>query len=251
MVRRDLSVVGIPTSVAPCGDTGGMISDAKKNDRGSDDSQRARDSGFIRRLSRLDDLAVDAGLRVRFRSVVGTTGMPHGELAERAEPTAEFAERALKEFAAATGVPTTVRLLIPCPPSALEPSRLMNIAKQRRIKTRRIILELLDTSDAAHALATAKSLVPYGFLFAVRVGAPALADADLLCELGADYLHIPDPPQDFEAAEQLRALVERVTLRKGRAIVGNVHSDEAARLVEAAGVWLTYGDYFARSRFLC
>jgi hypothetical protein len=228
-----------------------MISDARKPGQGFEDGPRTGESGFIRRPSRLDDLAVDAGLRVPFRSIVGTTGMPHGELAERAEPTPEFAERALREFAAATGVPTTVRLLIPCPPSALEPSRLMNIAKQRRLKTRRIILELSDTSDSDLAIATAKALVPYGFLFAVRLTRPSLANPELLCELGADYLHFPDPPQDFEAAEQLRSLVERVTLRKGRAIVGNVRTEAGARLVEAAGVWLTYGDYLARARFLC
>jgi hypothetical protein len=232
-----------------------MISDAKKQGGSGDGSTDAHTSGFFER--RLDALASDAGLSLRFRSVVGSTGMPHAEmpvLPTSAPPeqgsVESVQERIVKEFAAATGVPATVRLYLPWSRQG-SLSGVVAATKRRRLRPRRVIVELSGDDDPERTLSMARATTQAGFSVALRLDAVGGVEAQFLLELGADYLHIPAPPLDFEDAFAWRDLMDQVTLRKGRPIVGGVDTSEHARLVDAAGAWLTYGAHTAPARFLC
>jgi hypothetical protein len=227
-----------------------MISDAKKQGGSGDGSTESHASGFFER--RIGALASDAGLSLRFCSIVGSTGMPHAELPvarESAGSTESLCERVVKEFAAATGVPATVRLFLP---SSRHTSLADVVAatKRRRLRPRRVIVELSDDGDRERTLSVARATSQAGFSVALRLDSVAAGEALFLLELGADYLHLPAPPLDFEEAFAWRDLMDRVTIRRGRPIVGGVDTAEHARLVDAAGAWLTYGAHTAPARFL-
>jgi hypothetical protein len=230
-----------------------MISDAKKHGGSGDGSTDAHTSGFFER--RLDALASDAGLSMRFCSVVGSTGMPHAEMPVLPSAPSQgsfesLQERIVKEFAAATGVPATVRLFLPWSrQSSL--AEVVAATKRRRLRARRVIVELSADDDQERTLSVARATSQAGFSVALRLDSLGEADAQFLLELGADYLHIPAPPLDFEEAFAWRDLMDAVTLRRGRPIVGGVDTSEHARLVDAAGAWLTYGTHTAPARFLC
>jgi hypothetical protein len=123
--------------------------------------------------------------------------------------------------------------------------------KRRRLRARRVIVELSADDDQERTLSVARATSQAGFSVALRLDSLGEADAQFLLELGADYLHIPAPPLDFEEAFAWRDLMDAVTLRRGRPIVGGVDTSEHARLVDAAGAWLTYGTHTAPARFLC
>jgi hypothetical protein len=232
-----------------------MISDAKKQGGSGDGSTESHSSGFFER--RIDALASDAGLSLRFCSIVGSTGMPHAEMPVspvsaplQQGPIESLCERVVKEFAAATGVPATVRLFLP---SSRHTSLADVVAatKRRRLRPRRVIVELSDDGDRERTLSVARATSQAGFSVALRLDSHAAGEALFLLELGADYLHLPAPPLDFEEAFAWRDLMDRVTIRRGRPIVGGVDTAEHARLVDAAGAWLTYGAHTAPARFLC
>lgn len=231
-----------------------MISDAKKPGGSGDGSTESYASGFFER--RIDALASDAGLSLRFCSIVGSTGMPHAEMPMSPEsaPSRQgsiesLCERVVKEFAAATGVPATVRLFLPSSRHA-SLADVVAATKRRRLQPRRVIVELSDDGDRERTLSVARATSQAGFSVALRLD-PLASEAHFLLELGADYLHLPAPPLDFEEAFAWRDLVDRVTIRRGRPIVGGVDTAEHARLVDAAGAWLTYGAHTAPLRFLC
>ncbi len=228
-----------------------MISDSRKPD--SARGLGTHDSGFVFR--RIDARAVDAGLSLRFRAVVGVTGLPHAELAD---PTAAdttnnddeqppFALRALREFSSATGMPATTRVMIPGTGDALA---LLDATRKARINTRRVIVDLSPDRSRAEHLLRARSFSLAGFLVSTRL-TPATLDVDFLLAVAADYIHITTPPSDFAAATDLRDVLGRVVRRKGRAIVGSIGSESEARRADAAGAGLTYGDFLAQARFLC
>lgn len=230
-----------------------MISDSRKPGELSKPS--AHDSGFVFR--RINARARDAGLSTRFRAVIGASGMPHAELAERAprksdgtstdEDASTFAMRALREFGAATGMPATTRVMVSATESV---TTMIESARAARINPRRVIVDLsADRSRTEHVL-SARTFSKAGFLVSTRL-MPEMLDEDFLVTLGADYLHLTSPPLDFSEAADLRDVLSRVVRRKGRAIVGHVGTEMDARKAEAAGAWLTYGDFLAQPRYLC
>jgi hypothetical protein len=232
-----------------------MISDVKKPEGSGDGATSGHTSGFFER--RLDALASNAGLSFRFSSVIGSTGMPHAEMPVLPSSVGDepgFADsvqdRIVKEFAAATGVPATVRLFLPWSKESTL-TEVVAAAKRRRLRPRRVIVELVRGLDHERTLSLARAYAQAGFAVALRLEPPLSIDRQFLIDLGADYLHVPSPPADFEEAFAWRDLMDRVTLRKGRPIVGGVETAEHARLVDAAGAWLTYGAHTAPARFLC
>ncbi len=230
---------------------------------------------------RIAAMAADAGLSCLFWSIVQPSGLPFAEIAlpagteedavpiqlgtfrivsesaDLARAAAGFRARAVKEFAAAPGLPVTVRLYLPwfCVLPSVEALGvpLATSLSRAGLAPGRVIAEVVvsGASDRAAAAARAQALRQAGLQVALRVEELGPHAVEIATEIGPDYIHVVRAPNSFEDAREVKLFLERAGRRRARVIVGHVSGPDDAAHVDGLGVALFYGDAISAPRFLC